>query len=82
MAASRCRIVCAPGKGYDACKDSPGYPMDSCLQPHHHPRGALYVALEGRALFGGDFDGFDAWIDAGDVRWVRPHVGRARSMQR
>ena len=35
-------------------------------------------AMYADPAYRGDFDGFDAWIDAGDVRWVRPHVERAR----
>lgn len=46
--------------------------MGSCLQPHYHPHGALYIGLSGRTLYGNDYDDFDAWIDEGDVRWVRP----------
>jgi len=60
------------GKGYDPCASNPGHPMGSCLQPHYHPHGALYIGLSGRALYGQDYTDFDAWIDAGDVRWVRP----------
>ena len=46
--------------------------MGSCLQPHYHPNGALYIGLSGRTFYGQDYDDFDAWIDGGDVRWVRP----------
>jgi hypothetical protein len=58
--------------GQAPCADSPGHPEGSCLQPHYHPRGALYIGLTGRTFYGQDYEGFDAWIDQGDVRWTRP----------
>ena len=58
--------------GKAPCADLPGHPEGSCLQPHYHPRGALYIGLTGRTFYGQDYEGFDAWIDSGDVRWTRP----------
>eukprot|EP00966_Prymnesium_polylepis_P267833 6187115-Prymnesium_polylepis.1 len=60
------------GGGKAPCESLPGHPMGSCLQPHYHPHGALYIGLSGRTFYAQDFEGFDAWIDQGDVRWVRP----------
>jgi len=62
----------AGGKG--PCISGSGRPGKSCLQSHYHPRGALYVGLTGNMFYGQDYDGIDAWISHGDVRWVRPGV--------
>ena len=56
-------------RGYASCLSKPGHPTASCLQSHYHPHGALYIGLAGRTLYRADYEGFDAWIDGGDVRW-------------
>ena len=45
----------------------------NCSIPYHyHPTGAMYFIQYGQMRFAGDYADYDATLNKGDVRWVRP----------
>eukprot|EP00475_Leptophrys_vorax_P005750 TRINITY_DN1347_c0_g1_i1.p1 TRINITY_DN1347_c0_g1~~TRINITY_DN1347_c0_g1_i1.p1 ORF type:complete len:304 (-),score=86.82 TRINITY_DN1347_c0_g1_i1:744-1655(-) len=49
------------------------WPAFGQLGAHHHPSGAIYIALEGRLFYGGDFPNNKVGtVEQYELRWVRP----------
>jgi quercetin dioxygenase-like cupin family protein len=47
-------------------------PPNGSLGAHHHPNGAIYIAMRGKLFYGGDYPDRDGVVEQFELRWVRP----------